>query len=460
MKKTTIVLLALVALGGYYAWSKMGGSLNGSRRTPSVPTITALPTFPSIPAGAESWPDDKKKDLILSVIDSKLGTYPDKRNPNRPGKHVGTGLHPEYQLREDQLKKLAENYDMNSFSANQVESVRTIKKYNPNFKAILYIDSAVHEEYNLNHTGYDIGNFDDQNVDWIQSQHPDWLLKDSSGDYIRSGNGMSTPGSYWPDPGNKQFQQFYGSKIKAVFDRDQVWDGILIDEFFGMLSNYNDYAKAALPDKYKTDQAFQAAQLDFVRGVAAIIRKPVTANLDGIAAQTYPDLMVLLATAGGGVENEIIPFENSTISNSSLLPPDSLANLLRAIQRVPRDKTVRINSKPGDMPGDVDRTLYAYYTYLLVAGPDREVYWTFKEGDSSIPHYWFREFELDLGKPLGDADLNGDVWRREFEKATVMVNPNRQEKEFVFTGTRKDVTNKEYVGGIVLSPASGNLLWK
>lgn len=66
----------------------------------------------------------------------------------------------------------------------------------------------------------------------------------------------------------------------------------------------------------------------------------------------------------------------------------------------------------------------------MIADRSREVYWTHKEGTSDIPHYWYREFDLDLGAPEGKIRFGEFIWKREFEKAMVIVNPGEEPAEY------------------------------
>ena len=431
-----------------------------ARKGATLVTITELPELPSIPLTAYFWSHDKKRDFILGVIDSKLSTYPKLPSRHlRAGKHLGTGINPNHDLREDQLKILADNYDLNSLAPRQKDVGLILRKHNPNFKLFMYVDYGIQPEENLDIVGDDVGNIDEQNIDWILQNHPDWLLRDQDGNPIRSGSGLSNAGEYWGDPGNREYQEFFASKInKALSLTGIIWDGILLDQFFGLVENYTNYANANQQTKYKTDAEFQVAQLSFVKRLAEFVKVPVIPNLDGSASIRYPDFLLQLANASGGIENEIYPFENSDESDNSLLPPENLKSLIDTILQIPKSKYVRISAKPGGMAGNIDRTLYAYYSYLLVASPDREIYWSFKEGDSSIPHYWFKEFDLDLGGPLSEVSF-GDVWKREFGNATVIVNPYRQDKQFNFQGVRYNVRGGELRGSVILPPASGMLLF-
>ena len=71
-------------------------------------------------------------------------------------------------------------------------------------------------------------------------------------------------------------------------------------------------------------------------------------------------------------------------------------------------------------------------SYLLIADRNREVYWTNKEGSSDVPHYWYREFDLDLGASKGKIRFGESIWSREFENAVVIVNPGKVSGEYAW----------------------------
>jgi hypothetical protein len=446
------------------------------RRVPTYVTITELPPFPTLPTGTIT--QEQRQQLIYELIDHKLSTYPPTPyTSSRIGKFSGTGLYPNFDLKDSQLKKMAETFSHNNLAAGQAAAAQKLKSYNPSMKIFMYIDSGIHPEKDLPGFGWDIGNIDDQNIDWILANHPDWLLRDASGDPIRSGAGtLSFPGEYWPDPGNAGFQDFFAAKIvKAMTATNVSWAGLHIDQFFGRIDNYTGYAGASQQTKYKTDAEFQAAQLAFVKRVAEVIKLPVIVNLDASAASIYPNFFIQVAETGGGVESEIFPFENSEISDATYVSEESLKELMDCIRAISPSKYVRLNSKPGGMEGDIDRTLYAYFNYLLIASPNREVNWTFKEGDSGIPHYWFKEFDLDIGLPqaemqvignfskdnMGRNVVIGDLWKREFTNVTVLVNPRRDhDASYNISGTCYNVRGVPLSGTITVKARTAMLVVK
>ena len=53
-------------------------------------------------------------------------------------------------------------------------------------------------------------------------------------------------------------------------------------------------------------------------------------------------------------------------------------------------------------------------------------------GTSYIPHYWYREFDLDLGESKGNILFGEFVWSREFENAVVIVNPDGESAQYTW----------------------------
>lgn len=426
-------------------------------------TITVLPEYPGVPFGAALYSDAKKKEIVMRVIDSKLSTYPAVSSKTyRVGKFSGSGLATQVDLRDDQLKILASHYDYNQLPPMQRVYGETLKKYAPDFKLFMYFDAGIQPDENLDIVGDDAGNIDDENISWILANHPDWLLRDEEGNPLVSAKGTaSNAGEYWGDPGNPEYQEWFAGKInKAMTQSGNIWNGVLLDQFFGKIENYTGYAGTNQQTKYKTNAEYQAATLSFLKRLSELVRAPVIANLDGATSIEYPAYFVQVGQAAGGIESEIYPFENSDENDSSLLPADSLKKLIDGINQLPKSRYIKISSKPGGLEGNTPRTLYAYYSYLLVADKDRQIYWSSKEGDSSVPHYWYREYDLDLGGALGVANTNGALWTRTFTNGTLYFNPQKTDEVTQLNSPRYTLWGKKIEGNVSVPAHSGVLLFE
>ena len=477
MKKLFLVLFFLIALfliaqfvtkdGGLFHRNS-GEAPTGSNTPPtggvvSDDTITVLPQWPGVPFGAALYSEAKKDEIVMGIIDSKLSTYPKVSSKSyRIGKHSGSGLATQVELREDQLKILATNYDYNQLPPMQRAYGETLKKYAPDFKLFMYFDAGIQPDEHLDLVGDDAGNVDEENIDWLVAHHPDWLLKDEGGNPLISAKGTaSNAGEYWGDPGNPEFQAWFAGKInKAMAQSGNIWNGVLLDQFFGKIENYTGYAGTNAQTKYKTNAEYQTATLSFLKRLSELVNVPVVANLDGATSIEFPAYFVQVGQTAGGVESEIYPFESSTENDSSLLPSDSLKGLIDGINKIPKSHYIKISSKPGGMEGNTPRMLYAYYSYLLVADKDRQIYWSSKEGDSSIPHYWYKEYDLDLGDAQGIANTGGAVWTRTFTNATLYFNPERSDEVVQLKSPQYTLWGKKTEATVTIPAHSGVLLFK
>ncbi|MBI4660234.1 MAG: hypothetical protein HY735_15455 [Verrucomicrobia bacterium] len=389
------------------------------RPRPQMPTITTLPDFPGIPLFPRILTKRKQKELLQDLINNKVHTYPEtSARGHRAGKFTSTGIFGSWPPTEAQIARIAPHYDNILFGADKKDLIPRFKKYNPDVTFFIYVDSGLNPGWRQS----DAGGVDAKDTQWIVEHHPDWILKDNDGQLIRSRGGLSNPGEYWPDPGNRGWQNYFAEKVlKLLKETGGAWNGVLLDQFIGTADGYERYAKASRQVKYPTDEDFQAAWIEFFKAVRPKLPVPIIVNMEGGSIIRRPAFVEEVAKAAGGVENEIFPEE---------MPVEDLRPYLETVQNLPPNIHVRINSKPAGWAGDIDRTLFAYYCYLLIAGRNREVYWTNKEGSSDVPHYWYREFDLDLGAAKGNIQFGTTIWSREFENAVVIVNPGKVPGEY------------------------------
>lgn len=110
---------------------------------------------------------------------------------------------------------------------------------------------------------------------------------------------------------------------------------------------------------------------------------------------------------------------------------------------------------------NMNTLLFAYYMYLFTADRDRGAHWMFSDS-LGIPHAWYKEFDIDLGEPVGDIDIDGNVWTREFNKAIIILNPTDDSQKYVFKkGERYLTIQEEPVGSdVMLKARTGILLMK
>jgi hypothetical protein len=455
----TVFVLALGTKVGM-RWWVLHRATNPAIGAWRIQTITELPQLPDV-----SWkcafrnPSDREKvKLLRDILEVKLSTYPtEPLQFNRVGKHRTMGF-TNFEPTEQEIEILAAHYDVFYLTALSSHRIPVIKRRNPRAKVLMYFASSLTKEAKL----HDAGSVDEENTDWILKNHRDWLLKDKKGKPVE---GRSWSAKYWADPGNKEWQEFFATKLNAALERSGgTWDGVILDEFLtGHTSTAASWVGGSeAQTKYSTDEAWQEAQLAFLRHVAPRVKVPLVPNVEPVVLNPTsegfnPEFFTEVQRIAGGAEAEIFVYHRA--DRSGFLGREMVEVYLERARQTPKDKMMFLNSATAaSFGGNPDLTLFTYFTYLLVANPEQEVYWTCKEGDSEIPHFWYKEFDLDLGPPREEMQTVGGVWKRDFANATVVVNPGQSPAAYSFDGRCVDVLGKPMHSPVTLESQTGMLL--
>jgi hypothetical protein len=456
-----ILVLALGVKAGMRWWMlhRMMSPVPGTHR---IPSATKLPRLPSVP-----WEyvfrnprDEEKTKLLRDILKVKLSTYPTEPLPfRRAGKHRTMGF-TNFEPTESEIEILAKHYDVFYLTALSSHRIPAIKRYNPNAKVLMYFASSLTKEAKL----HDAGSVDEESTDWVLKNHRDWLLKDKDGKPVQ---GRSWSAKYWADPGNRQWQEFFATKLNAALEKSGgPWDGVVLDEFLtGHASTAASWAGGGTTQTlYSTDKAWQEAQLAFLKHVAPLVRVPIVPNVEPVVLNPTsegfnPEFFAEVQRIAGGAEAEVFVYHRP--DRSGFLGREMVDVYLERARQTPKGKMMFLNSATAaSFAGNADLALFTYFAYLLVASPEREVYWTCKEGDSEIPHFWYREFDLDLGPPQEEMQTVAGVWKRDFAKATVVMNPNSNPVAYSFDGRYADVLGKPLHSPVTLENQTGMLLMR
>lgn len=459
---TAVLAVVVLSLGGKAAvrWWGIRGATRPATGARMMQTTTDLPRLPEV-----SWkyifrnPNGREKaKLLRDILEVKLRTYPAAPPPfPRAGKHRTMGF-TNFEPSEEEIERLAPHYDVFYLAAPASHRIPVINRCNPRAKVLMYFASSLTKAAKL----HDAGSVDKEDTDWIIQNHSDWLLKDRQG---RPVEGKTWSAKFWADPGNAEWQAFFAEKLNTALEKSGgQWDGVILDEFLtGHLSTAASWAGGGHPQtNYATDKAWQQAQLAFLRYVAPRVKAPIVANVEPVVLNPTsegfnPEFFTEVQRVGGGAEAEVFVFHRA--DRSGFLGREMVEVYLDRARQTPEGKMMFLNSATAaSFGGNPDLTLFSYFTYLLVASPEREVYWTCKEGDSEIPHFWYKEFDLDLGPPREEMQAIGDVWKRDFANATVVVNPGRGPAEYSFEGECVDVLGKPLQSPVSLKVQTGILL--
>jgi hypothetical protein len=115
------------------------------------------------------------------------------------------------------------------------------------------------------------------------------------------------------------------------------------------------------------------------------------------------------------------------------------------------------NVKPDLPPEDLQRMRFGLAITLLGDG-----YFGFDEGDGLHGQlWWFPEYDVDLGLAKGTAKIRSDgTWIREFQNGTVLVNPTASVSTIEFTTTYQDATTGNKSTRFVVQPQDGRIFIK
>lgn len=226
-------------------------------------------------------------------------------------------------------------------------------------------------------------------------------------------------------------------------------------------TSYDSFWSAGIPEQYQTDEEFRAAQLEFIKTVVSKANTAIIVNTEPAIIETDPDFYKKVKEIAKGIETEV--FVMHSADKYGYTHKEQIKAYLELLKENPKGKIHLLNTPTGlpnyeGLKGNTDLTLYAYYTYLLVAAPEREIYWTFKEGDSDIPHFWFKEFDLNIGAPLEEFSESNELWKRDFQNARVLVNPTPDRHEYIFSENFYNVLGQKLESPLSLDAHSGILL--
>ncbi len=343
----------------------------------------------------------------------------------------------------------AERYDLFVLHVNRASFIPDIRATNPNAKIYLYVDVPIQQDESLSDGG--IGQFN-----WITENHPDWFLKDASDRPVFS---QEEYGYYWLDPGNTQWQEFYIQKIaeKIALSKER-WDGIFLDNIRYTLDN-TDYGTPAIAS-YNTDEEFQKATLSFIKAVTDAMHKEklnVIGNVSQVNDPNHPFWGAFLDIADGAM-NEVFTRTHYNVIEQGYHTASIWQQQLEQGQNIPDGKILLLENR---VPfwSDKDISVYGYASMLLgIKTQNTPTYYYGREDTSSIPAYWYDEYNVNLGEPGGPAEEEGGIYSRLFEKGLVIVNPNPNRQQVTLTREMVNVSTNEKLSQIVMPAHSAVIL--
>lgn len=242
----------------------------------------------------------------------------------------------------------------------------------------------------------------------ISEQHPDWFLLDENGQRMVGGDGYVIM-----DPGNLEWRQFWLERT-IVSQEELGWDGVFLDNLEGGIHRRRRFEQ--MPAKYPTEEEYVSAVLGFIEyiytGYFVPQGRPLMANIVYFEDKYWYTALQYL---DGAMK------ENWAVSHSGKYrdPEEWETDLRRAEQTQAMGKYAILVSQ-GDQH-DYDRQQFAFASSLLITYG--KTYFRYTNGDVYDATWLYPNYNIELGKPLGARYYEDGLWRRDFTKGYVTVDP-------------------------------------
>ena len=254
-----------------------------------------------------------------------------------------------------------------------------------------------------NQAAYKAGDFCD-----ISQNHPDWFLLDTNGQRIRMESGSDV---YRMDPGNAEWRNFFLTRVLEWQSRTG-WSGLFLDCLESSLGELERMGQ--VPAKYPDDASYRAAITGFLQFLRANYSRPILANITiGLDEATWSSYMQYLD--GAMQERWAVDWDENTYVKESKWEAD----LARAEKFQGQGKYM-ILVAPGNK-ADTNRQNFAFASYLLIS--NGKAAFRYSNSDVYREVWMYNNYQIDLGTPLGPRYKSGNLWKRDFTKGVVTVDP-------------------------------------
>jgi hypothetical protein len=248
----------------------------------------------------------------------------------------------------------------------------------------------------------------------IQQRHADWFLLDTKGERIQSKK------YYLMDPRNHLWRLLWLDRAKDS-QQNLKWEGVFLDNVEASLSKLKQ--KNTLPGAYRSDSQYQVAIEAFLSFIYNSHFKPSRTPLfANIIALTDSNVWFryLRHLDGAMLEAFAVDWERGYRKVQ-----EWEEQLLLAEKTQEAGKRIILVSQ--GQKTDQSRQQFAYASYLLISNGRASFRYT--RLTNYAEQWFYPNYQIRLGRPLGRRFKKGDQWQREFEHAVVSVNPEKHTAE-------------------------------
>ena len=316
------------------------------------------------------------------------------------------------------LGAVAANFSMAVLTRNDESEREALREYGADFPVLQYLRAeAIMDTGNCSEKPFQnqVANLEGDYC-LIEDQHPDWFLKDINSNLIQ----YDQSGFIFMDPGNANWQAYYLEKVKG-FQKDTGWQGVFLDNVDGSMARFENMH--LLLDQYVDDQSYQAANQSFLRYLYENYFSR-TANVLYANIPYLTDYNVwfnfLQYLDGAMLEAFAADWNNGYLSVDNWLAQLDLAEQTQA-----QGKSILLVTQ-GTI-NDTQRMRFGLASFLLIN--NGQAYFRYSNDKTYRDLWWYPEYDLDLGQPLGPKYPDGDHWQRDFQNGSVIVDPKNHNAE-------------------------------
>lgn len=254
----------------------------------------------------------------------------------------------------------------------------------------------------------------------ISEENPDWFLINEFGRRISREEGGKV--YFYMDPGSQGWREFFLQRVVENM-ADEHWGGIFLDNVEVSLARLE--SRGQFPIRYSSDQEYRdaiAGFLQFMRdGYFDAHKRFIFANL--ISAYTekerlnYIDLLDGVMHEGWAVSKSKGYYSSNTW--------ESQMEIAEQVQQANRS-IILVSQGNKD---DLQKEKFTFASYLLI-NQGRAIF-RYANSDHYNEIWWYENYTIDLGQPIGMRYKVGGRWYRDFANGRVMVDPGTQEVEFI-----------------------------
>ena len=245
---------------------------------------------------------------------------------------------------------------------------------------------------------------------WIAQEHPDWFLLDGNGQKMKNDGGY-----VMMDPGNSGWQDFWLERAR-IGQETGGWDGLFLDNVEANLDKRR--RVGALPGRYPDEDSYRQAVLGFLERIYQTYtrpnHRPLYANV--LDVDSTEALMPFLGALDGVmVESFAVDWQDGYHSRKTW---EKEMQMVESVQRMGKHVILVAQGEETDLA----RQEFSLASAILADLGGVTFRYTYHEEYTTA--WLYDNYRVELGGALGERYAAAGGWRRDFERGSVMVQPD------------------------------------